>query len=480
MAINNFCEGKEMVNKDYKVLKKAAAELNEIMHQAHVNASDRAIYVSGILLSMYDKSLTPDSLSCSDNLPDSRIIYNHLLAFLSKLLSSEKYEMVSREFEILVSDPERDRYIEDFSGSYTKKIFTYVYENILFLSDGIDSIGELFGEFLKYTIQMATENGKVLTPSYISHLMAKLINVTEHDDVLDICAGSGGMLVAAYDEMSLKNEHLQLRKSQLRGVEINPRMATLAISNMILRGISAEAIIKSDAFYYTNEKKYDKLLINPDFTCEENGLPFLAYGLNMLKEGGRGAVIIQDSAGGGMASESAGQILTQNTLLCSIKMPIDLFSPNAKVQTSIYIFQAHTPHDFKNDVVFIDFRNDGCKRTKRGIKYEGDVWKLYSDLIKAYKERKSYPGIPVILDKISDSGRDWNYESHIKTDARALMEDISSEMADALMGKIRDILVKRQVPHGEIPLKTRFFSISDLFEVKNSVILPWCIRKFLV
>ena len=43
MAIDNFCEGKEMVNKDYKVLKKAAAELNEIMHQAHVNASDRAI-----------------------------------------------------------------------------------------------------------------------------------------------------------------------------------------------------------------------------------------------------------------------------------------------------------------------------------------------------------------------------------------------------------------------------------------------------
>ena len=60
----------------------------------------------------------------------------------------------------------------------------------------------------------------------------------------------------------------------------------------------------------------------------------------MLKEGGEGAVIIQDSAGGGMASVSAREILAHHTLLCSIKMPIDLFSPNAKVQTSIYLFAA--------------------------------------------------------------------------------------------------------------------------------------------
>ena len=103
----------------------------------------------------------------------------------------------------------------------------------------MDSIGELFGEFLKYTVQMATENGKVLTPSYISHLMAKLIHVKDTDEVLDVCAGSGGMLVAAYDEMRSSNPGIKLKKDQLRGIEINPRMAALAVSNMILRGISA-------------------------------------------------------------------------------------------------------------------------------------------------------------------------------------------------------------------------------------------------
>ena len=49
MAIDNFCEGKNM--EEYEVLKKAAAELNEIMHAAHINASDRAVYASGMLAS---------------------------------------------------------------------------------------------------------------------------------------------------------------------------------------------------------------------------------------------------------------------------------------------------------------------------------------------------------------------------------------------------------------------------------------------
>ena len=102
----------------------------------------------------------------------------------------------------------------------------------------MDSIGKLFGEFLKYTVQMATENGKVLTPSYISHLMEKLIHVKDTDEVLDVYAGSGGMLVAAYDEMRSSNPGFQLKKDQLRRIEINPRMAALAVSNMILRGIS--------------------------------------------------------------------------------------------------------------------------------------------------------------------------------------------------------------------------------------------------
>ena len=48
-------------------------------------------------------------------------------------------------------------------------------------------------------------------------------------------------------------------------------------------------------------------------------------------------------------------------------MPVDLFEPMASVQTNIYIFEAHKPHNFEKTVKFIDFSNDGYKRTKRGL-----------------------------------------------------------------------------------------------------------------
>lgn len=97
MAIDNFCEGKNM--EEYEVLKKAAAELNEIMHAAHINASDRAVYASGMLLAMH--VLTPDSLYATEDTA-SHYIYRHLMDFLKDQLSPEMYQMTAREFQHLI------------------------------------------------------------------------------------------------------------------------------------------------------------------------------------------------------------------------------------------------------------------------------------------------------------------------------------------------------------------------------------------
>lgn len=51
------------------------------------------------------------------------------------------------------------------------------------------------------------------------------------------------------------------------------------------------------------------------------------------------------------------------------------------VQTSIYIFEAGTPHNCEYDIVkFIDFRNDGYKRTERCIKEVDHPVERYQDL----------------------------------------------------------------------------------------------------
>lgn len=99
-------------------------------------------------------------------------------------------------------------------------------------------------------------------------------------------------------------------------------------------------------------------------------------------EKGIAAIIIQDSAGSGKATRTNQSLLRKHRLLASIKMPTDLFQPMAGVQTSIYIVEAHTPHDFEQTVKFIDFRNDGYKRTSRALQEIDEPTKRYADIIK--------------------------------------------------------------------------------------------------
>lgn len=63
---------------------------------------------------------------------------------------------------------------------------------------------------------------------------------------------------------------------------------------------------------------------------------FVEKALSMMKKG-YAAVIIQNSAGSGKAASYNRNILDHNTLLASIKMPIDLFVGKSSVQTYIYM-----------------------------------------------------------------------------------------------------------------------------------------------
>lgn len=58
-----------------------------------------------------------------------------------------------------------------------------------------------------------------------------------------------------------------------------------------------------------------------------------------MQKSGKAAVIIQDSAGAGKALSTTSKILKKHKMLACIKMPADLFEPNATVQTSIYIWK---------------------------------------------------------------------------------------------------------------------------------------------
>lgn len=521
-------EEKELIlHSKYKELKKSAKELNEIMNQYHIAPSDRVIYVSGMLLSMQRNLLVPEKLTggtSDDDLEDMRDgirVYREVEQYLKfRKIPKKKRELMLQEYGIIKSDEDKDKFHDNLGESITKCIFSFIYKNVYQLANKthIDSLGELFSEFLKYTVHNASENGKILTPPYVTKMMAELVDVNRYSQVLDICTGSGGFLVASMDKMLKECDNVPLevleeevkplveekypllsfekgleilkrdmslpsdsnvrdiikyniKKNQLHGIEVDTKMYVLAAANMIMRGDGAASIVKSDAFTENEiyKVKYDRLLINPDFTYKENGLPFFLVGLDALKKDGIGAVIIQDSAGSGKGVATAKKILRKHTMLGSIKMPGDLFIPNAKVQTSIYIFKAGTPHDYKKDVTFIDFRFDGYRRTKRVVSEIGDPQSLYADVVKAFVNGKSYPNIEVIRDTITDSGIDWNYDNHKKLDTCPKIEDFDFEISSYLMLEMNHLLFSDEFMAEEALTGTlKEYTVGELFDVTPS------------
>lgn len=254
------------------------------------------------------------------------------------------------------------------------------------------------------------------------------------------------------DTSKANNKIEKIKKEQLLGVELNAEMFTLAATNMILRGDGSSNIRKGNTFktpeeLYTNFRA-NRLLLNPPFSYKENGMPFIKFGLSKMEKGGLAAIIIQDSAGSGRATNSNQEILKNNTLLASIKMPVDLFIPMAGVQTSIYIFEAGVPHDYDKTVKFIDFRNDGYKRTKRGLNEVDSPTRRYQEIIKIYKAGKNAKisndlwnlDEIYVEDFITDSGSDWNFEQHKIIDTKPKIEDFKKTVADYLAWEVINIL----------------------------------------
>lgn len=133
-------------------------------------------------------------------------------------------------------------------------------------------------------------------------------------------------------------------------------------------------------------------------------------------------------------------------------MPTDLFQPMAGVQTSIYIFEAHKPHDFEKTVKFIDFRNDGYKRTSRSLQEINNPVARYDDIIKIFKAGKNTKNLKAewnldeiyVEDFIANSGNDWNFDQHKKIDTTPTLEDFKKTVADYLSWEVSQILQNNQ------------------------------------
>ena len=386
------------------------------------------------------------------NLPEAkrdlivRTLQNTLTADnLNKVTNGET--QLKRVFSKIVDDL-GEYYKSELTTDFTGKLFNVMYGWLGFTQDKLNDV--------------------VLTPSYVATLLAKLARVNRNSYVWDFATGSAGLLVASMNEMLIdakKNIHsplelaqkeAKIKAEQLLGIELLPSVYMLAILNMILMGDGSSNILNQDSLEFKGKYGFgqtdkdfpaDAFVLNPPYSAKGNGMNFVEKALGMMHKG-YAAIIIQNSAGSGKATEYNKRILKKHTLLASIKMPNDLFIGKSSVQTNIYVFRVAEPHQRDEVVKFIDFSNDGYTRTNRkkasiNLRDTDHAKERYEELVnlvrfgksklKLFSEKDYYEGT---IDP--EHGADWNQSAPV--DTKPSLEDFKKTVSDYLAWEVSNLL----------------------------------------
>lgn len=411
---------------------------------------------------------------------DGEIMVRKIEAFLSeKKLPADKKDLILRTLQntLLTNNVNK---VEN-GESQLKRVFVKIVDDLgIYYKIGLttDFTGKLFNEmygWLGFTQDKL--NDVVLTPSYVATLLVKLSRVNKDSYVWDFATGSAGLLVAAMNEMlidaknniespeELVRKQAKIKAEQLLGIEKLPGVYMLAVLNMILMGDGSSNILNKDSLtefdgYYgfgKTEEKFpaDAFILNPPYSAPGNGMNFVEKALSMMTKG-YAAIIIQNSAGSGKATEYNKRILKRNTLLASIKMPADIFIGKSSVQTNVYVFRVGEAHQKDDIVKFIDFSNDGYTRTNRKKasvnlfdtdrakeRYQElvDLVRFGKSKLNIFTEKEYYEGT---IDP--KNGADWNQAAPI--DTKPTLEDFKKTVGDYLAWEVSNIL-KGQQGEGE-------------------------------
>lgn len=414
---------------------------------------------------------------------DWDIMISRIKAFLNeKKIPEEKKELIVDTLKSTITTANINA-VENWE-SQLKRIFVKIIDDLwiyykIWLTT--DFTWKLFNEMYRWLwFTQDKLNDVVLTPSYVAKLLVKLARVNKDSYVWDLATGSAWLLVAAMNEMLIdaKNsinspdelaiKEAKIKAEQLLWLEILSEVYMLAVLNMILMGDWSSNILNQDSlknfewnygFGKSNEKfPADAFILNPPYSAKWKWMVFVEKALSMMNRW-YAAIIIQNSAWSWEAVEYNKRILKNNTLLASIKMPLDLFVWKSTVQTYIYVFKVHEKHN-KDDVVkFIDFSNDWYTRTTRKkarkkiidtdnakLRYQEIV-----DLVRFWREKLSILTENEYYEWHIDPNKwdDWNQEAPI--DIRLSLKDVLATTGDYLSWCVSD--KKKFLPEDEIFLR---------------------------
>lgn len=284
-----------------------------------------------------------------------------------------------------VRDALRDT-IQTNKGGETRGVSNYVdtvAEVAHFLRNG--NIYDLAGMMYRMHAnrQGKSNVGQVMTPPHIARLMARLLDVTADDVVMDTTCGCGTLLLTTH----------AMTGCTVAGVEYTPQMYNIAVMNATVNGIDPSGIRNGDATTeevaeYIADTAPSVLLLNPPYESKYGCMKIVKSALDNAPKGARVAIILPDNK---LDKQRGHKLLKDHTLSTIVKLPPEVF--DAFVDTSIFFFEPHTPQgDTKVQAFKID--DDGYQRIKKrgridiDNKWADDLESYWVEAIKSNNDKR--------------------------------------------------------------------------------------------
>ena len=380
-ALDNSSPNIQDILIDRALFLATAETINGILHDGGINLKDRAQVMSALLLALLDDT--------SPNVDASPAVLIREINARTERILQEQEKPTYFPYAELKLPATSDNHLK-YKVALVKTIQELNDLNIRSaMNSGADVLGEFYEVFLKYG-NGAKEIGIVLTPRHITTFVADTMNITAKDVLYDPCCGTGGFLVAGFDQVRKNSRKVDLdsfKQNNIMGVDQDTPVVTLAIVNMIFRGDGKNNITEGNCFHkhiikadgrgqYSNipaisdeQKTVTKVLMNPPFPTskgqnkeyefvdaallqmQDRGLLFSVLPYPTLVKAGSHRVWRRD------------KLLRNNTLLCVITFPPDLFYPTGTHTAGIFVRKG-IPHPPEQNVLWIRAVNDGLLKSK--------------------------------------------------------------------------------------------------------------------
>ena len=358
-----------------------AERINEILHEGAVNPNERAKVVSALLLSM----LTDTGPNIEER--DTSLLIGDINNRVVSVLRNQGKLGFEEHIRIPIPSAKDNHW--KFRRALVESLQELRGLNIhSAMKSGADWLGTFYEVFLKYA-RWAQDLGIVLTPRHITRFAARILGIGPHDIVFDPTCGTGGFLVAAFEEVKRSSTAEQIeefKRNSVFGLEQDDGIAALAIVNMIFRGDGknnieqanclAQHVVRAKSDVGVRTAKFSsksstnppvtRVLMNPPFSLKrDKEYHFVTHALQQMERGGLLFSILPYSvmAKSGESGTWRNNLLNEHTLLSVITLPIDIFYPVSAPPVGIVVRKGF-PHAPDQPVLWVRAETDGHLKSK--------------------------------------------------------------------------------------------------------------------